>query len=197
MAKLDAWKTLRRTLLLDRSPWLQVYVDDVELPHGEVVEGYIHLRTPGYAMIVPVKDDGKIGLIRSYKRGVDDTDLQPPAGVLEEDSPVETAKRELLEETGCEAKNWIRLGEVVLHGNYGGGKAHFFLATGCHQIQDPDSGDLEEQEVLWLPIEQVYNRFRQGEFQQMGATAALGLAFARLDLLGLMPDRPQEENANE
>jgi ADP-ribose pyrophosphatase len=148
-------------------------------------------------MIVPVNDDGEIGLIKSYKRGVDDTDLQPPAGVLEEDFPIESAKRELLEETGCKADEWIWLGEVVLHGNYGGGKAHFFLATGCHQIQDPDSGDLEEQEVVWLPIEQVYNRFRNGEFQQMGATAALGLAFARLDLPGLMPDLTQEGNAHD
>lgn len=197
MAKLQAWKTLRRTLLLDRTPWLKVYEDDVELPSGKVVEGYIHLQTPGYAMIVPVNDDGEIGLIKSYKRGVDDTDMQPPAGVLEEDFPVESAKHELLEETGCQADEWIWLGEVVLHGNYGGGKAHFFLATGCHQIQDPDSGDLEEQELIWLPIEQVYNRFRDGEFQQMGATAALGLAFARLNLLGLMPDRAREGNAHD
>lgn len=184
VSKLENWKTLRRTLLLDRDPWLRVYSDDLQLPNGDVVEGYIHLQTPGYAMIVPVNQRGEIGLVRSYKRGLDAVDMQPPAGVLEERDPLDTARRELLEETGCEAENWIPLGSVVLHGNYGGGRAYFFLATGCRQIQEPDSGDLEEQEVVWLPVDQVRQRFQQGEFQQMGATAALGLAFARLSLLG-------------
>lgn len=197
MKKHQAWKTLRRTLLLDRKPWLSVYEDDLALPDGEVVEGYIHLQTPGYAMIVPVNDRGEIGLIRSYKRGVDDTDIQPPAGMLEEDDPLETAKRELLEETGCTAQTWTGLGDVVVHGNYGGGRAHFFLATGCQQVQAPDSGDLEEQDVLWLPIEKVYLLFRQGKFQQMGATAALGLAFAKLQKLGLMPRTTWDEGTDE
>ncbi len=189
-----AWKTLHRTLLLDRTPWLKVYEDDIELPDGQVVEGYIHLETPGYAMIVPVNDDGELGLIRSYKRGVDDIDLQPPAGVLEDEDPLKTAQRELLEETGCQAKDWIQLGQVVLHGNYGGGRAHFYLATGCHQVQEPESGDLEEQEVFWLPVEEVYKLYQQGKFQQMGATAALGLAFAKIHNPDLMSNG---ESTNE
>jgi ADP-ribose pyrophosphatase len=197
MKKHEAWKTLRRRLLLDRKPWLSVYEDDLALPDGEVVEGYIHIQTPGYAMIVPVNERAEIGLIRSYKRGVDGTDMQPPAGMLEEDDPLETAKRELLEETGCEAQAWVTLGSVVLHGNYGGGRAHFFLATGCQQIQTPDSGDLEEQEVIWLPVKKVYALFQQGNFQQMGATAALGLAFAKLQQLGLMSVVPEGGGADE
>ncbi|MGD2162731.1 MAG: NUDIX hydrolase [Anaerolineales bacterium] len=188
MTKHGLWKTLRRTLLLDRSPWLKVYADDIELPTGELVQGYIHLQSPGYAMIVPVNESGEMALIRSYKRGVDDIDIQPPAGVLEEEHPLETARRELLEETGCQAESWHPLGNVVLSGNYGGGRAHFFLAVGCRQIQTPDSGDLEEQEVIWLPVNDVYTLYQRGGFQQMGATAALGLAFAKLRQLGLMSD---------
>lgn len=193
VSQLENWKTLHRTLLLDRSPWLRVYEDDLQLPNGDVVEGYIHLQTPGYAMIVPVNERGEIGLVRSYKRGVDGVDLQPPAGVIEERDPLDTAKRELLEETGCEAENWITLGSVVLHGNYGGGRAHFFLATGCRQVQEPNSGDLEEQEVVWLPLEQVRQHYQRGNFQQMGATAALGLAFARLSAPETAPDEFDDE----
>lgn len=186
MKEHKVWKTLRRTLLLDRSPWLKVYADDIELPTGELVQGYIHMHTPGYAMIVPLNEKGEIGLIRSYKRGVDDIDIQPPAGVLEEDLPLETARRELLEETGCQAQTWHALGNVVLSGNYGAGRAYFYLATECHQVQAPDPGDLEEQELIWLPVEEVYRLYEQGRFQQMGATAALGLAFVKMQKLGLM-----------
>ena len=197
VSELENWKTLHRTLLLDRTPWLRVYEDDLQLPNGDVVEGYIHLQTPGYAMIVPVNKHGEIGLVRSYKRGVDAVDMQPPAGVLEEDDPLDTAKRELLEEIGCEAETWIPLGSVVIHGNYGGGKAHFFLATGCRQVQEPDSGDLEEQEVIWMPPEQVRHHYQQGDFQQMGATAALGLAFANLSTPVSVPDDIDDGNSDE
>lgn len=197
MPKHVAWKTLQRKLLLDRTPWLKVFEDQIELPNGEIIDGYLHMQTPGYAMIVPVNREGEIGLIRSYKRGVDATDMQPPAGVLEEDQPLETAQRELLEETGCRAETWEALGDVVLSGNYGAGRAYFYLAMRCHQVQPPDSGDLEEQEVLWMPIQEVYKLFQRGVFQQMGATAALGLAFARLRRLGLMPDPTEVTTGDE
>jgi hypothetical protein len=64
-------------------------------------------------------------------------------------------------------------------------------------MQDPDSGDLEEQEVIWLPVKKVYALFQQGNFQQMGATAALGLAFAKLQQLGLMSVVPEVGGADE
>ena len=186
MSKRLGWKTLRRTYLLDRSPWLKVYEDQVALPDGEIVDGYLHMQTPGYAMIVPVNARKEIGLIRSYKRGVDGLDMQPPAGVLEDgEDPFDTAKRELLEETGCRANAWEKLGEFVLSGNYGAGNAYIYLATECTRIQEPDAGDLEEQEVIWLPTELVIDLYKKGRFQQMGAVAALGLAFARLGTSGV------------
>lgn len=185
MPDLTPWETLKRTLALDRSPWMQVFEDDVRLPDGRIIEGYLHLETPGYVMIVPVRSDAKIGLVRSYKRGVDGVDIQPPAGILEQgENPLEAAKRELKEELGCLAENWHELGEVVLSGNYFAGNAHFFLATDCRQIAEPDSGDLEEQEVIWLPLEEARASWFEGGFRQVGSVAALGLAFRQLEKIG-------------
>ena len=186
MPDLTPWETLKRTLLLDRSPWMQVFEDDVRLPDGRIIEGYLRLETSGYVMIVPVRPDGHIGLVRSYKRGVDGVDIQPPAGVLEPgEDPLEAAKRELKEELGCMATTWYELGDVVLSGNYFAGYAHFFLATGCREIAEPDSGDLEEQEVIWLPLEETRRSWSEGDFHQVGAVAALGLAFQKIDKVGL------------
>lgn len=184
MPELKSWRTLHREMLLDRSPWMRIYSDDVELPDGRVIEGYLRLESPSYAMIVPVDREGKIGLIRSYKRGVDGIDIQPPAGIIEQgEPPLEAAQRELLEELGCTADEWKPLGAFVLGGNHGGGPAHFYLATRCVQVQEPDSGDLEEQQVLWLSQQEVLQRWANGTLQQIASTAALGLAFAYLGLL--------------
>jgi ADP-ribose pyrophosphatase len=182
MKTLRAWKTLDKTLILDRSPWMRLYSDRIELPDGRVIDEYLRIEALGYVMIVPVDNTGRIGFVRSYKRGLDEIDLQPPAGLLEVDEePLVTARRELLEELGCVAEQWESIGKFISSGNYGAGYAHLFLATGCRQAAKPDSGDLEEQEVIWLPVDAAREKWRTGEFHQLSSTAALGLAFARLD----------------
>jgi len=185
MSDLLPWETIKRTLTLDRSPWMRVFEDDIRLPDGRIIEGYLRLETPGYVVIVPVRSDARIGFIRSYKRGVDGIDIQPPAGILEQgEDPLEAAKRELMEELGCSAETWHELGEVVLSGNYFAGCAHFFLASGCLQVAEPDSGDLEEQEIIWLPLEEARLSWSEGGFRQVDAVAALGLAFRQIDKIG-------------
>lgn len=179
---MEPWKTLRRELLLDRRPWLRVLADDVELPDGTVVEGYLRLETPDYVVIVPEHQDGRIGMIRSYKRGLEDIDVQPPAGMIEDDeSPLQAAQRELLEELGCEAETWHSLGAYVLAGNLRAGHAHLFLARGCRQVAEPDSGDLEQQEILWWSRDRLDSAWREGQFGQLGSAAAVGLALAHIN----------------
>ena len=183
MPDFKPWKIIRRKLILDRSPWLRVHEDQVALPDGQTVDGYLHLEQPDYVVVVPVQAGGLIGFIRSYKHGVGAVDLHPPAGYLEAgEDALTTAKRELLEETGCEAEGWDELGSYVNSGNRGSGLAHIFMAIGCHQVTEPDSGDLEEQEVFWLPVDDVYQLWTAGEFKQMPTVAAIGLSLARLKI---------------
>jgi ADP-ribose pyrophosphatase len=172
------WKTLRRQVLLERPPWLRVLADDIELPDGRRIDGYLRLETSDHVVVVPATDDGRLVLVRSYKRGPNAVDIQPPAGMIEHgEEPAVAAARELLEETGYAAKAWIPLGRCVLGGNLGAGWANLFLATGCHRVADPHPGDLEDQEVVLLPIEEVRRHWRNGDLLQLGSIAALGLAF--------------------
>ena len=177
------WRILRSKLLLDRIPWMRVYSEKVELPDGRVVEGYLRVEQPDFVSIVPVRSGREVGLIRGYKHGVGAVDMQPPAGYVEKGEDVLiTAQRELLEVTGCQAEAWFELGSYVISGNRGAGKAHMYLATGCQQIVEPDPGDLEEQEVVWLPLKEVQQRWTDGKFSQMATVAALALAFNRLGM---------------
>ncbi len=188
----EPWKTVRSRLLLDRKPWLRIFAEDVQLPDGRIIRDYLRLETPDYVVVVPVDEQDRMGLIRSYKRGVGGEDLQPPAGLIEPDeTPLEAARRELLEETGCRAMSWHPLGGYVLAGNLRGGIAHLFLALACERVVKPDSGDLEAQEVLWLPVESVRDRWRSTGFRQLGSAAALGLA---LDRLEQQPPDPASQN---
>jgi ADP-ribose pyrophosphatase len=182
---LKPWKTLETRLLLDCPPWLKVVADQVELPDGRVIENYLRLEAPDYSIIVALNGNGEMGLVRSYKHGLGTIDIQPAAGYLEDgEIPLEGAQRELLEELGCQSANWTSLGAFAIGGNRGAGRAHIFLATNCIQVAEPVSGDLEEQEILWLALEDIRARWSAGEFVQLAATAAIGLALYHLDANG-------------
>jgi len=87
--------------------------DVVRLPDGsQATREYI--LHPGAAAIVALFDDGRILLERQYRYAQRREFIELPAGKLEPNEPhLETAKRELLEETGYTAAQWQRLG--VLH----------------------------------------------------------------------------------
>jgi 8-oxo-dGTP pyrophosphatase MutT (NUDIX family) len=182
MTTLKPWETVRSEVLFEQAPWLRVFSDTVKLPDGRVVDGYLRLQQPDFVMIVPVRQDNVLGLIRCYKHGVGEIDLQPPAGYLDPgEIPPTAAKRELLEETGCEATDLYHLGTYVMSGNRGTGQAHIYLATDCQQVADPESGDLEEQELVWLPVDEVRQTWIEGTFRQISTSAAIGLALAWID----------------
>ena len=76
---------------------------------GDVLDRDI-IRHPGSVAIVPVLDDGRICLIKNFRISVEDTLIEIPAGTLEpNETPLDCAKRELVEETGYRALDMQKL----------------------------------------------------------------------------------------
>jgi ADP-ribose pyrophosphatase len=91
---------------------LKVRRDRVRLPDGsEGTREYI--RHPGAVAIVPLFDDGRLLLERQFRYPHGREFIEVPAGKVDPGEPhLETAKRELLEETGYAAKEWQRIGVI-------------------------------------------------------------------------------------
>jgi ADP-ribose pyrophosphatase len=91
---------------------LKVRRDEVRLPDGSLgTREYI--RHPGAVAIVPLFDDGRVLLERQFRYPHGREFIEVPAGKLEANEPhLDTAKRELLEETGYTAQEWSRLGVI-------------------------------------------------------------------------------------
>jgi len=171
------WKTLARRVLLRRPPWFEIGEEDIRLPDGRVVENFNWIAMREFAIVVPLTDDDRTILIRSYKHGVREVALSFPAGYLEPgEDPLTGARRELREETGHEAVSWIALGRYVVDGNYGSGAMHAYLATGARKVAEPESGDLEAMELALTPWDEAVAALRRGELKQLASAAALGLA---------------------
>jgi len=171
------WRVLEKRVVLERPPWFTVGTQDVELPDGTVLRDFNWIAMRPFAIVVPLLEGERTILARSFKLGVGAVALSLPAGYLEMgEEPLAAAQRELREETGHEADEWIPLGRYVVDGNYGAGAMHAFIAKGARRVGEPDSGDHEEQELLVMPFAEAIARLRAGEVAQLSTAAALGLA---------------------
>ena len=98
--------------VLVKGNFLDVRRDDVRLPDGAVAtrEYVVH---PGAVAIVPLLDDGRLVLERQFRYPVGKVLLEIPAGKIDPgESVLACAQRELLEETGYQAREWARAGVV-------------------------------------------------------------------------------------
>lgn len=163
---------------------MEVGVERVELPDGRIVDEFLWVRTREFAIVAAITPDGQVVLERSYKHGPRRVAASLPAGYLEEgESPVDTARRELLEETGYEAEEWKSLGSFTVDGNYGVSVEHAFLATNARRARDPGGAghdDLEHIEVFTVPMSEAIALIERGEVAQLSSAAALALAAVAL-----------------
>jgi ADP-ribose pyrophosphatase len=175
------WRTLARRTLLSRLPWLEAGEERVALPDGREVDGFLWIQTRDFVAVVAVSERSDVVLVRSYKHGPRAISLAVPAGYIEEhEEPLAAAKRELREETGYEATEWTALGRFVVDGNYGVCTEHVYLARGARSVTTPESGDLEQIEIVLLPLAEIIPLVRRGGVVQLSSVAALGLAVAEL-----------------
>ncbi|SRR5579883_363386 len=174
---LHPWKVLDTQEIFTAPPWIKLSVQKVGLPDGRIVEDYYQIALQEYAVIFAQTADGRVIMERQYKHGIGRVSLALPGGAIEPgEDPLVAAQRELLEETGYVTDTWQSLGCFVGSANYGCGKAHMFIARNAQYITAPNSGDLEEMEIVLLSPETLMTAIRQGEIVVLGAVAAIALA---------------------
>jgi len=146
-----AWRTRSRRTVFTGGPVREVAVEVVELPDGRTIPDYHVVRFPDYVLVYGVMADGTVPMLRQYKHGPRRVCLTFPGGAIDDgESPLDAAKRELLEEIGCTAIDWEPLGTFVTNANQGCNTVHFFRANGCTPVAAPNSGDLEVMSLEFL-----------------------------------------------
>ena len=151
---------------------LKVYRDVVRLPDGaEAAREYI--RHPGAAAIVALFDDCRVLLERQYRYAQRREFIELPAGKLEPDEPhLETAKRELLEETGYAAEQWTRLGVMHTAIAYTDEAIELYLARKLTKGERSlDAGEFLE--TLILPLDEAIEMVRDGRITDVKTVAGL------------------------
>ena len=138
-------------------------VDEIEYESGNrgIREIAIH---PGGAVVVPVKDDGKIILVKQFRYPLQKKLIELPAGKLDKDEdPLVCATRELEEETGYKAKEIKKLGEIYTAPGYCTEVLHIYSAFGLVPgNHNREEGEFE-MEVFEFPINEVEEKIFKGE----------------------------------
>jgi 8-oxo-dGTP pyrophosphatase MutT (NUDIX family) len=137
------------------------------------------VRHPGAVAVVPVTADDEVLLVRQYRGAVDRRLLEIPAGTRDVDGepPEETARRELLEEVGVDARHLRLLGTMLNSPGFCDQETYLFLATGLDPGPTARHGVEEENmEVVPVPLADVDRLLAAGEL--VDGQTVMGLLLA-------------------
>jgi ADP-ribose pyrophosphatase len=104
--------------------------------------------------IVPVSE-GQVTLVRQSRPAVGGKVLELPAGLREDgEAPLESARRELREETGLHGGEWVEVAAFFTSPGFTDEKIHLFIATDLEQ-GDATPEETEELELVRVPLDQI------------------------------------------
>lgn len=171
------WKLLSSKWVL-QNKWYNVRQDTLEVRPGRVIDDYFVGVFPDIVMILALTDNGLVPLVRQYKHGMQDIITELPAGYIDKDEdPLDSAKRELREETGYESNDWTKLGYFVKSaGNAMGGNIYIYLAKSAKKTSSQDFDDNEDIEVIEKPFAEALAIAKSGELK--GIDTVLGILLA-------------------
>jgi len=162
----------RKSVLAWSCPWFSIQEDTIVLSNGKETK-YWYTEKQDSIFVVPVTREKNIVLIRSYRYPMKEWFWEVPAGHLKSgQSPEETAREELLEETGGIADSWQSLGRFCPNGGFLRSFTHMFLATGV-VLGQPAREPEEQIEVHPTPIKRALEMARNGTISSSQSALAL------------------------
>jgi len=159
---------------LAQGDFLCVKRDQVRLPNGNVSQRE-YVTHPGAVVIVPILANGNIVFERQFRYPLHQVFIELPAGKIDaNESTLQTGQRELMEETGYVAQDWVKLGEQHPCIGYSNEVIHTYLAQGLLAGESQRDED-EALEVFELSLADAIQWVQQGEITDSKTIVALFL----------------------
>lgn len=154
--------------------------ENVTLDNG-VITDIEFVEHPGATAIIPMLNESRIILLKQYRHALRKYIWEIPAGTIDpQESVINCAKRELIEETGYSAEQWQKLGEMTPVPGYSDERIHIYLATDLQ----PTGQNLDRDEIInvhEIEISEAMEMVNAGKIQDAKSIAGLFLALNRLN----------------
>jgi ADP-ribose pyrophosphatase len=166
--KIVSSKELLKNKLFTVADEIAVDPDGFEI-HRSIV------RHPGSAVMLPVDDKDRVLLVHQFRLPAEQKLWEIPAGRLDQgETPLKAAKRELEEETGVKAKQWVKLASFYASPGYVAEKMNLFLALDLKQGKQNLMDD-ERIEIDWFAKKRIRKMIHDGEIQDAKTIVAFYL----------------------
>lgn len=181
----NPWQTLSQDEKYD-NPWINVTEYQVINPNGgRGIYGKIHYKNLAIG-IIPLDDNDNTWLVGQYRYPTDEYSWEIPegGGPLGAD-PLESAKRELLEETGITALVWTELQRIHVSNSTSDELGYIFLARGL-SFGEAEPEETEQLAIRKMPFNEVYEMVVSGQITDSITVAAV-YKLKTLKLTGELP----------
>lgn len=156
---LKPWKVLESKYIHPR-----FRVDRSELANGKLINAMV-MEFDTWANVLAITKDQKVVLVKQYRHGIKEVLLELPGGVVEDDeSPLDGIKRELLEETGYTGDVFIDIGNFYPNPAGQTNTLHCFLALDVEKVAEQSLDEAEDLEVDLIPLNELIEITKRGEF---------------------------------
>lgn len=174
---LKIWKKIDSKIAFKNKYWS--YLIDHFTIDGDKVFEYHYVQTLGSTMVIPIRDDGKIILIKQYRYLNQNFSLEFPCGSIEEGLTIdENAKKELSEETGFTAKRIEQIGFFNPFNGVTNEICYVFIAEDLIPIKaNPD--ETEQFELLFLTENEIEEKIETNEIWD-GMTLAAWMQYKQI-----------------
>lgn len=131
------------------------------------------LEQPDWVNVIPLTANNDVVMVRQWRHGTRTIELETPGGLIDtHESPLECARRELLEETGYRAGHLVLIGQGHPNPAIQNNRQFYVLATGCTQSGAAALDSSEDVAVELVPLDHIAEMTRAGTISHLIVIAA-------------------------
>ena len=174
------WHCLKSKYIISNK-WLKVRKDTIKLPSNIIIDDYYVIEKNDVVLIFAVDSKGNAIIKEEYRYPIDRILFELPGGTfdMKEESPLEAAKRELLEETGYESSCWKELGQFYDYPTKDINKIYAFFADHIEKVAQQSLDVSEDIKYSLVPLKTLEEMVFRNEINVSGSVATILLALKK------------------
>ncbi|UKJ07294.1 NUDIX hydrolase [Solitalea lacus] len=178
------WQKVSSEYILN-DQWATLRVDSCRMPNGKIIEPYYVLEYSDWVNAVALTEDNEVIMVHQYRHGAEQTMLEIVGGVIDptDNSPEDTIKRELLEETGYEFDKVEQVAVLYPNPSTSSNKVYSFLATGGRKVSEQQLDHSEDILVELISINELKTLVMENKIPQAMHTSSIFYSLIKMGML--------------